>query len=314
MKKALFIIIALNAILNVRSQTWCPPGAQWHYRVFHPIYADYRDGYVQLNNTGTVTVNNIICNHLLGSYNGILGWQFSPPISIPNFVDLKTYENNNVVYIYNTSINSFDTLANFSASPGDKWQKIEFPNPPPSSGCTFPRPKVTVIDTGHVTINSQYLKKLIVSHPYGNSTFIITDTIIEKIACITTFLFPYYHCINDGPLYGNFVCYSDNNFTLYKKAGIITPCNYFTVGINDHKSIWNEIKVFPNPVADQLNLSYDEYNFNITQIKITDPLGRIILEDVSTKLINIKELKPGIYFLQIYNKENLIALEKIIKE
>lgn len=78
-------------------------------------------------------------------------------------------------------------------------------------------------------------------------------------------------------------------------------------------SNYESIITYPNPTKDVLNIEND-FLFENTQLKITDLLGRIVYETELTKQINIKELKPGIYFLQVYDKEKLMAIEKIIKE
>lgn len=88
-----------------------------------------------------------------------------------------------------------------------------------------------------------------------------------------------------------------------------------TVGLNELKLKNQDLNIYPNPVKDILNIS-NEDNFFIenTTIKIIDPLGRIVFETEFRKQINIKDLKIGIYFLQLYKKEKLIATQKIIKE
>jgi hypothetical protein len=49
-------------------------------------------------------------------------------------------------------------------------------------------------------------------------------------------------------------------------------------------------------------------------VKIVTLLGQIVLECKPEKTINICSLKNGIYFLQLYEKEKLMATQKIIKE
>ncbi|MBL7921805.1 MAG: T9SS type A sorting domain-containing protein [Bacteroidia bacterium] len=88
-----------------------------------------------------------------------------------------------------------------------------------------------------------------------------------------------------------------------------------TVGLEELKSNNYKLKIYPNPAKDVLNIASEELlAIETTTIKITDVLGRSVLELQGSQQINIKELKNGIYFLQLYNKEKLIAVEKVIKE
>ncbi len=88
-----------------------------------------------------------------------------------------------------------------------------------------------------------------------------------------------------------------------------------TVGFNELIFSNRYLTLYPNPTSDILNIELDDlFAIETAAIKITDLLGRTVLEIEGSEQINIKEIKTGIYFLQLYNKEKLIATEKIIKE
>ena len=92
-----------------------------------------------------------------------------------------------------------------------------------------------------------------------------------------------------------------------------STCAWIVTGIKAFdENIGNTINVYPNPARDILNI--DAQDLENSNIKIADLFGRTILELHGSQQINIKDLKPGIYFLQVFNKEKLIAVEKIIKE
>jgi len=149
-------------------------------------------------------------------FNGIKDWSTFPIVTVNNFINFQTYENNKVTFLYNQSTLAFDTIANFNANIGDKWLDIHFPDGNSNATCynntVLPRKSVTVIDTGHVLVNNLPLKKITVTYQLGFGSYTGTLTMVEKISGINGFLFPFAHCIIDGPSYGNFVCYSDNNF------------------------------------------------------------------------------------------------------
>lgn len=112
------------------------------------------------------------------------------------------------------------------------------------------------------------------------------------------------------------LCYKQNSVLAYKNPSCITCFDIICtdVGVNEIQNN-NTQNVYPNPAKDILNIDISALSLPVqSKIKMTDPLGRIVLETEIAKQINIKELKPGIYFLQVYHKEKLIAIEKIIKE
>ncbi|AUC78333.1 hypothetical protein CW736_02480 [Nonlabens sp. MB-3u-79] len=79
---------------------------------------------------------------------------------------------------------------------------------------------------------------------------------------------------------------------------------------------FNEIslKVYPNPTTDILNITSDTQQF--TTVDIVDLNGRLIksLEvDTNNVTANVQELKPGLYILNISNKEGTVS-RKFIKE
>ena len=79
----------------------------------------------------------------------------------------------------------------------------------------------------------------------------------------------------------------------------------------------NEIKwnFGPNPVGDILNLNIEE-SFDSAQLNILDQTGRILnqmtVTGQSSEQLDVNDLKPGFYFLQIRNEE-FLAIQKFIK-
>lgn len=81
--------------------------------------------------------------------------------------------------------------------------------------------------------------------------------------------------------------------------------------IASSKFLINEIIVFPNPVKDEINFKSED---NIAAISITDLSGKLVRKIYnSNQAIDVSDLSPGIYFLQIQIDETLLT-EKIIKE
>jgi|GEM_PF-2725565 len=289
---------------------WCPSGATWHYRVYSNMYP-YYDGHLKLTVTNTVLINSKVCNTMVGTYIGKTMWPTSPTTTLNNYVDINTYESNKVVYIYNTDSLNFDTIANFNANIGDKWLGVKYPN----TTCFWPntnyiRPTITVIDTSHITINNVWLRKLKLSSTYYSPTT-FTFTIIEKISGVDNFLFHYTQCLVDGPVFGNFVCYSDNNFPLYNPSAAI--CDYMPTGIDDNSLSNSILKLYPNPNNGNVTIELDK----ACKIKIYNALGGLVYENefivAGNFQIDISDLLNGIYTIKAENEQGS-SYSKLIKE
>ena len=70
----------------------------------------------------------------------------------------------------------------------------------------------------------------------------------------------------------------------------------------------NNIKVFPNPVTEQLFVE----GVSGVKLKVINLLGELVINETLDTTINVSELKSGIYFLQI-NSGNSQSVVKFIK-
>ncbi|MBL7910972.1 MAG: T9SS type A sorting domain-containing protein [Bacteroidia bacterium] len=116
------------------------------------------------------------------------------------------------------------------------------------------------------------------------------------------------------------------------QAALISNASFSTLKCFEHKNVqymsqscltlsnkeFNDsysLNIYPNPTNEFINI--DLGNFSETKkydLKIINLLGQNVIEDKIENKINISTLKNGIYFLHLYDRENLIATEKIIKE
>ncbi len=74
-------------------------------------------------------------------------------------------------------------------------------------------------------------------------------------------------------------------------------------------------KIIYNPVNEYLKISYDaSFEFENTYINIRNIEGKLVKkEKMKTNVLPINQLHKGIYFLQIYQNNNIIYLSKFIK-
>ncbi|MCK5169036.1 MAG: T9SS type A sorting domain-containing protein, partial [Bacteroidales bacterium] len=88
----------------------------------------------------------------------------------------------------------------------------------------------------------------------------------------------------------------------------------FLTSINN-KQIDNSInvKIYPNPAQDILNIDIQDQSFNNYRYTIFDTFGRIYLENYSSDSeINISNLNPGIYFIKISDSNGGNTTKKFI--
>lgn len=89
----------------------------------------------------------------------------------------------------------------------------------------------------------------------------------------------------------------------------------YSVGFNELKLNNENIKIYPNPTNGVLNTDLKNiFTKEDLNIKLVNILGQIVVECKLEKQLDISDLKHGIYFLQFYDKDKLIATKKIIKE
>lgn len=85
----------------------------------------------------------------------------------------------------------------------------------------------------------------------------------------------------------------------------------------DNNDLQNQINIFPNPARDRLNIGYSE--IEILNLEIYDIQGKKIKNlsidnsQSTIQVLNIKELKSGLYFLQVRTDRGLVSL-KFVKE
>jgi len=305
MKKALLLTLLVFITKFYQAQNWCAPGAEWHYRVYMPFYINYQDGYMKVSVTGTVNNGSNLIYNLSGTFYGELYPQGSGTTTL-NYFNIALYEQNQVVYIYYP----MDTLVNLNASIGDKWRITRFGSNP--SGLPCIRPYLTVVDTGHVLINGQHLKRISVIHSNNPSS---SFDIIEKIGCLYGFMYPYYSCELHGWSLGNFVCYSDNNFPLYQNPGYNLPCNFTTVGKEEFTLEGLELNVFPNPALNMVKIEFSGENTpEQFQVQVYDMLGKKVLSGTysSGSSLDLADIKEGLYTLNLVSDGQVLARRKLL--
>ena len=84
---------------------------------------------------------------------------------------------------------------------------------------------------------------------------------------------------------------------------------YFVVTALNQKLVANDLKVIPNPAHQSISISSKKF---IAHISILDMAGRIVIQSVENKNIDVSFLNSGIYFLQAIS-DNEIIRTKFVK-
>lgn len=230
----------------------------------------------------TLRIDGRLCKKLNSQTAGLKYNMYVPQWPITSYSASNEYitsEENGIVYLYNGS--EFDTIINFNAVPGDKWQRI--------GGCSE-RQIVEVIDTGHVYINGFRLKAVSIKDQH----YIIKC--LERIGFVNEYLYLREHpCVTDGDQGGFFNCYSDNGFGSYMSPLVRTCIN--TVSISE---IVAEIsQIMPNP-------NHGFFRFYLPRaatISVLGLSGQILFQqritDAGISEIDITSNPPGVYIFEI---------------
>ncbi len=115
---------------------------------------------------------------------------------------------------------------------------------------------------------------------------------------------------------GEPVVQESNKSNIYISEGFLSPDIFKTVNTENFTSI-NDIKVFPNPTVDIVNISFAEKDD--FEISISNSFGQLISKTkyyrVNSLTLNLKNFIDGIYFILIKNSDKMqYKTYKIVKQ
>ena len=282
MRQITFSLILIAASLFTNAQTWAPEGAAWFYNFTNGFAVE---GYVKIERVGDTLINGISCDKLQRESHtyDFINEEYSSGVTGLEF----TYEEDSVVYFYHEG--EFHTLYDFAAQPGDVWSL------PGEELCAADQ--VVVDSVEMVEIDGEMLKKLYI-HSTDNNQF-LGDEIIEKLGS-QTYMFPTPFCVTDVNEGGPFRCYSDNSGFAYT-VDPETPCD-FIVAITTICPIDPEVRLFPNPTTQFLNISAPSSIYESSEFVIFNSFGEIVktgkINSYPNK-VDVTQLSSGVYFLKL---------------
>jgi|LakMenE01Jun11ns_1017448.scaffolds.fasta_scaffold9958553_2 hypothetical protein len=330
MRKLLIIIIILLFSFQGRAQMWCPPGATWYYGAY-AMYPQV-NGYHKYEYTNDTIVNSLTYKKIKKTFTGFNPF-YGAGITTKTENLLFMRESNNVIYYCN------DTLYDFNASIGNTWLRNRtWLNFQLAAVCDAPRRKVTVLDTGHIVINTSNLKTLKLQYEYKwretDTEPIKTYTVLicEKTGNITStndvsngLLFEPGSCETVNAVIHPVAstglrCYADNNFAPYSPPSYTNTCTYInTTNIFEIKSSNENILIYPQPANNILNLSSPLFSNKKVQVIINNTIGQMVLNTNiqftnGSCQINVATLTKGFYLLKLTDEDLKTYTQKIIVE
>ena len=93
---------------------------------------------------------------------------------------------------------------------------------------------------------------------------------------------------------------------LLKSAGDLKINVIKIVGIEDVNA--NQLKFYPNPVQDQISIHNPWKNNQLVQVNMYDSVGKLVLKNTSNDSLiqlSLKDLAPGIYYLQLVQGQTI---------
>jgi len=109
--------------------------------------------------------------------------------------------------------------------------------------------------------------------------------------------------------------YHDSYF-IYKKGDFTCGTPDLTVGIMEADKTANEFLVFPNPATSVLNIENKSTNKSFS-FALQNSIGRQVMAaglNEKTYKLDISNLSPGIYMLQIRDSNGTVFNHKILKQ
>ncbi|MCK5856496.1 MAG: SBBP repeat-containing protein [Bacteroidales bacterium] len=86
-----------------------------------------------------------------------------------------------------------------------------------------------------------------------------------------------------------------------------------------HSNLNENIRLYPNPSYNYLNIEFGDYLIDKSEIKIYDLLGKLVFDEkvekgIKVYRIDIQALSPGVYNLQIESSETVLVSRVLLKK
>ena len=295
MKRYFPIFLPCVIAMSLNAQSWCPENATW-WHAYQDMVGTV--GYARTDYTGDTLIDGMNCHRLVSS---IRAW------SIPEeylYVSAPWTRHTSVqgdVVLLQDYNNTFDTLYNFAAVPGEHWF-VPFAN----------AVRYLVTDTGSTTIDGIGLRWLsvdvLMSLEGGEWTY-AQDTLLERVGFLHQFIDPS-NSLSIEPDITQLRCYQDDELAF--SSGISPTCEH-TLGVGriDTRAIL--LQVFPNPAQRELRVELPHtLDRDRLGYMVVDALGRtaqvgLFKVDPSVVRMDVSGLSSGSYYMFLTDNERIVG-------
>jgi hypothetical protein len=292
---SLFLLTCVN-IIKAQNMGWAPIGAEWYYD-----YTDWQvDGYSRYSVEKDTLIDGINCKKISVYnewYSYVSGTTGSHSGQSMYGGPIITYEEDSVIFILHND--TFDTLVDFTAKPGDFWMT-------PGQSCENYK---TVLDTGSYDMNGCSGRWISYEYMLGFQMFV--DTFYQNYGSIKRgFEISDSYCQQVAGLIipTNLRCYSDSECTI-KFAEV--ECDFLPTSVV-HSTLGLALRIYPNPAGSFIRIE----NADRASLTLYDFTGKIVLTGIlsdKNHKINVEYLSRGIYFIELNNlNTHKKHIEKII--
>jgi hypothetical protein len=278
MRKALLLLVLVSNF--AQGQSWCPPGAEWIFNFGSQQATGVRRAYY----AGDTLINGLQCQRIdqtIIAYEPV--FPFGSAFTLQD-APIITHGQSDLVRIWDQVNNVFDTLAWFSAVPGDRWGVPEYEF---AGACYF-----EVLDTGTKVVAGIPLRYLVVEEPIVMG---FVDTLYERIGFEIFYLRPIETILLDFTTSG-LVCYRDDVIGQYDGWLQQHPCD-LTLSMNADEDALNA-QLFPNPGSDHFTMQLPP---GPNMMIMCDALGRSVLSkraNGGNVEVDASDLPPGNYVVR----------------
>ena len=316
MKKLLLLVLISFISSHSKSQVvFCPTGAEWSYNIFW-------------SGVGNPAWQYTYLEKIVYQKDSILNSDTLKVLSHKRFYlecdqgFAKTTlikQKGDTIFMSNRGTrNQWEILYNFNVLAGQSWQtsvRTDFNSSDSNAVYIY---TITVDSTTLVNQNGYSLKRLFVHYNGGSFTDQLNSysaTITERFGC-NRFLFNYYNFSRgfcDADWFQTNLCYKDAEFGT--KQFTNRPCDFQNLtGVIENENN-TMVSIYPNPTSTNFTLE-NKSSSQLLRIVIKDMIGKTILKQTieDTQTIDVSALQNGIYFLQVFEKGNLLLTKKIVKE
>ncbi|MBK9276018.1 MAG: T9SS type A sorting domain-containing protein [Flavobacteriales bacterium] len=298
MRAALLALVLLP--LLAAAQSWCPPGATWHFSFGGYLF----EGYLQRTYVADTIVGGRNAQRLTDSGHQISTFNGYPVHSIVQRTHFTSLDGDLLLIWIGAA---WDTLIRFDAVPGDRWFPPGIGNQPCGA---LPSGMYEVVDTSTVWLNGTALRSVTLDAVLAGGVLMGTPWFhfTERIGLHQGFRIDPW-CLVDGG-YEQIRCYSDSTIS-YQAPTWTAACD---LGLAVEERLHDEVDAFPNPGSTHFTLELSPGPHTIT---LFDATGRVVLQQRTSDtrpVIATEALPDGLYSISVRDEQGGVMGATWVKE